>query len=277
MKGKKRSILLISLIFIILITMVSAKIGIEYYCDVTKSECKSVDNSMTTLEDVYFIDVDVFFYQYPEEKTNSMLAALALECADAQGAFDEYKEVLVGDTSYLREDLKIIANDLDLAESNFSFCLDSRERAFKLNEDIERGENIGVTTNPTVFIHGEKLEGLMSYEEYEAIVKEKLGFDEVIVEEEEEIIPEEEIVEVVYTEEECSGCESDDLCLQIGVRKEGLFCGFTQLMETQKATGEVCENNYECSSNECIDSVCTGEEPGFFGRVLNWFKGFYSV
>ena len=257
--------------------MVSAKINIEYYCDITTSECKSVDNSMNTLEDVYFIDVDVFFYQYPEEDENSMLTALALECANAQDTFDEYKEVLVGENIYSRENLKEIANELELAESNFSFCLDSRELGFKLNEDIERGENSDVTTIPTVFIHGEKLEGLMSYEEYEAIVMEKIRFNEVDEEETVEV-SEEEAIELVYTDDdECSGCESDDLCLQFGVRKEGLFCGFNQIMETQKTTEETCDNNYECSSNECINRACTGEKPGVFGRILNWFKGFYSV
>ena len=279
MNGKKRVFLITGMLLILLLTLVSAKIGVEYYCDVTTNDCKTLEGYMNTLGNVYDLDVEVFFYQFPEEEYDSMTTALALECAEAQGMFDEYKDALIEENSYSRDNLKDVAVDLGIKYSNFSFCLDSREKGFKLQEDIDRGLNVGVEEIPTVFIHGERISGLVSYNEYEAAIKEKLGLNGVIMPEVEpiEIVEEEEPIEIVF-EDGCTGCEYDDLCLNSGVREGNMYCGYDDIMRSQKEVGSECYEDHECLSNSCSESTCSNEEkPGFFGRILGFFKKIYMI
>jgi len=49
---------------------------------------------------------------------------------------------------------------------------------------------------------------------------------------------------------------SNDSCSQIGLRKDGKFCNFNLIWETQKKENKDCENNFECSSNICVSSKC---------------------
>lgn len=280
MKGKKRVFLITAMLLILLITLVSAMMSVEFYCDVTVSDCQTAHSYMSTLEDMYYLDMEVDFYQFPNEDYDSMTAALALECADIQGMFDEYKDALIDEMSYSRTNLKDVAVELGMGYANFSFCLDSRERGFMLQEDIDRGVSVGVDIIPTMFIQGEKLEGLYEYEDYEAVVKEKLGLDEAAIPEyvEEEVEEEEEeVIEIVIEETDCTGCLFDDLCLEPGVRKDGMYCEYDSTMQSQREEGSACDNNYECSSNVCEDNICDGEELSFFGRIINFFKNLYKI
>lgn len=75
--------------------------------------------------------------------------------------------------------------------------------------------------------------------------------------------------EFVTAELKCDGCQQEGVCIPYGVRKDQAFCGLQGLMDPQKSEGQECENNYECSSNLCIDSQCVAQ--GLFRNIMNWF------
>ncbi len=75
----------------------------------------------------------------------------------------------------------------------------------------------------------------------------------------------------VTLEEKCTfGCLYGKSCLPIGTRVSGDFCSINRDLEPQLESSSVCENNFECSSNLCIDNQCV--EKGLFSKIVEWFK-----
>jgi len=72
----------------------------------------------------------------------------------------------------------------------------------------------------------------------------------------------------------CNGCKVEDICYQIGHRKEGNFCSDNKEFISQKEESISCDNNFECKSNLCIDNECI--ESGFFKAMISWFKNLFS-
>jgi hypothetical protein len=60
----------------------------------------------------------------------------------------------------------------------------------------------------------------------------------------------------------CSnGCQQNGNCLPYGTRlvQDGtaLYCGINGGLQGQLNTNELCQNNYECSSNQCVSGSCS--------------------
>jgi len=70
-----------------------------------------------------------------------------------------------------------------------------------------------------------------------------------------------------------SGCVNDDNCIPVSTRTDKHYCDLDNNMKDQKEYG-VCNNNYECLSNICIDSECI--ERGLIRKVFDWFKSFFD-
>lgn len=94
--------------------------------------------------------------------------------------------------------------------------------------------------------------------------------------------PEEEKIETPRAEASptrtCdSGCLLEGVCVPIGIRSQGNFCDVTGQMSSQLAEGNSCENNFECSTNQCSSGVCVDisrqleEQTGLLRRILSWF------
>jgi len=73
---------------------------------------------------------------------------------------------------------------------------------------------------------------------------------------------------IVY---ECSGCSLNNQCYPFGYRKNETFCSDSgnQFIE-QRESDSTCENNFECSSNLCIDDRCVSS--GLWQKILRWFS-----
>ena len=69
-------------------------------------------------------------------------------------------------------------------------------------------------------------------------------------------------------------CPSDGKCYPFGHRKSEKFCSDTGSFVEQLKGDTICENNFECSSNLCIDSQCVSE--GFLQKVMNWFSKLFG-
>lgn len=54
----------------------------------------------------------------------------------------------------------------------------------------------------------------------------------------------------------CAGCSYKDDCLSIGTRIDSQYCSLIKALMVQKSEEEICNNNYECKSNECSDGKC---------------------
>ncbi|MDP2906390.1 MAG: hypothetical protein Q8O03_00470 [Nanoarchaeota archaeon] len=69
-------------------------------------------------------------------------------------------------------------------------------------------------------------------------------------------------------------CPLDGKCYPFGYRKKGMFCSDEGMFKEQLVAEEVCDNNFECSSNVCIDSKCVS--AGAIRKFFEWFKGIFG-
>ena len=89
-----------------------------------------------------------------------------------------------------------------------------------------------------------------------------------------------EVPKPTYTQEVignsfvCNGCAEDNKCYPFGYRKVGDYCSDNSQFVTQLEAEKSCDNNFECSSNVCVNSTCIS--PGLIEKILNWFKKFFG-
>ncbi len=68
----------------------------------------------------------------------------------------------------------------------------------------------------------------------------------------------------------CQGClNEDNICIPFGLRTETKFCDTDYSLKNQKSESISCNNNYECSTNICVNSKCIS--PSFIQKIINWF------
>jgi protein-disulfide isomerase len=106
---------------------------------------------------------------------NAQQSAEAAECADEQGKFWEYHEVLfakgAGDGTGLNvADLKQYAADLKLDTKKFDSCLDSHKYATEVAKDTSDGSAAGVSGTPSFFINGQQLVGAQPYSAFQQAI-----------------------------------------------------------------------------------------------------------
>lgn len=119
-----------------------------------------------------------FFFPLPQHK-NGILAAKAAYCAEEQGKFWEYHDMLFEyqqsfDNSQSINDARAAmishAKHLQLNITLFEQCLDSEEVLNKVMKDIEIGKKLGLKGTPTFFINGKELVGTQSYNTFKSFI-----------------------------------------------------------------------------------------------------------
>jgi len=110
---------------------------------------------------------------------NAQKAAEAAECANKQGKFFQYHDLLFGkggaDGAGLDTiSLKQYAKDLGLNQAQFDNCLDSGAAASAIAKDISDGATAGVSGTPTLFVNGKKIVGAQPFNVFEQAIEEAL-------------------------------------------------------------------------------------------------------
>lgn len=72
----------------------------------------------------------------------------------------------------------------------------------------------------------------------------------------------------------CNGCKFDKKCYPFGYRKAGDYCSDEYSFVKQLEADQSCENNFQCSTNLCIDNQCISS--GIWQKFLNWFKRLFG-
>ena len=98
---------------------------------------------------------------------NSWLAAQAAECANEQGRFWQFHDVLYanqgkkGSDAFSLRNLRRFAEALDMDSAAFASCLDSGRYASIVTNETDTAFQLGVSKTPTIFVNGrEVLSGL---------------------------------------------------------------------------------------------------------------------
>jgi len=119
---------------------------------------------------------------------NARSAHIASECADEQGKFWEYHDVLFQKqaewnrlaSSDLDITLSQFAVDLGMQAASFESCMESQDIADEVNQDTLEARKYGATGTPTFFIGNEKdgfikLVGAQPYAAFQSAIDKQLG------------------------------------------------------------------------------------------------------
>ncbi len=83
------------------------------------------------------------------------------------------------------------------------------------------------------------------------------------------------IVASICPESPCSsGCSFSNTCVPIGYRSNGKYCSLNGQFTSQYNESSVCENNFECSTNQCIDGECISST--LWQRIIGWFRTLFG-
>jgi protein-disulfide isomerase len=103
-------------------------------------------------------------------------AAIASVCAQRQGKFFEYADVLFANQQYLRRnDLENYAEEMGLDLGEFKTCLDDPTAQAQVIADRKDGEALGIQFTPSIFINGKLMEELLPPDELRSLINRELA------------------------------------------------------------------------------------------------------
>lgn len=138
--------------------------------------CSEIQEELQSLVEKYPIRVVWFHLPNEEEHPESLPAAIASECANQQGRFWEYHDLLFENQSKLspqlyRESAELLGFDLQ----RFQDCQLSLETVQLINNHRSFAHINEVNSTPTIIINESIIEGLPEEGELESLITKSLG------------------------------------------------------------------------------------------------------
>jgi protein-disulfide isomerase len=158
-----------------------AKVRIVEYSDFQCPYCKAFHPVLKQALEQYKDQV-VFSYKHLPLSSHPQAnnAALASECANEQGKFFEY-----GDMLFARQDewgktqgvqkFKDYAARMGLKTSQFNSCLDDKKYQEKVDANAAEAQKFGVSGTPGTFVNGQFIGGLTTIDEVKQVIDEELA------------------------------------------------------------------------------------------------------
>jgi protein-disulfide isomerase len=106
---------------------------------------------------------------------NAAPAAEAANCANDQGKYWEYHDLLFSGGRLNRQTYESYAQTLSLNMSEFNACLDDRRYQKEVEADYNYASELGVQSTPTFFINGLALVGAQPFEVFEQVIDMELA------------------------------------------------------------------------------------------------------
>ena len=229
---------------------------------------------------IVFRDFPLSFHQ------NAQKAAEAAECADDQGKFWQYHDMLFekgsGDgTGLATNDLKSYAQTLGLNTATFNNCLDSGKYTSEVQKDQADGTSYGVRGTPAFFVNGQLISGAQPYANFQQVIDAELAKSNN---------PSKIITTGGVVNEEVTSCNNGCLlnskCIPFGQRtqnnNQNVYCSLQNAFEVQKTVNESCQNSYECLSDQCSNGKCIDlgekidENSNILQKILDWLNNLFG-
>jgi protein-disulfide isomerase len=148
------------------------------YSDFQCPYCSGFHNSMKQLVNDYNGKVQWVFRHFPLTSLHpqAQSAAEASECANEQGKFWEYADILFANQDKFNNDYYLeIASTLGLNKTNFQNCLNTKKYQTRVEQDQQNGAAAGVNGTPGSFLIDQngkvqEVKGALPYESLKAMV-----------------------------------------------------------------------------------------------------------
>jgi protein-disulfide isomerase len=140
--------------------------------------CQRVMPTLKQIREKYGDKVRVVWKDFPLTQIHPQAfdAAVAGNCAREQGKFWELHDQLFPNQQALQpEFLKRYAASAGMDSAKFDACLDSTKYQQKVQDAINVGTRLGVSSTPTVYINGRLVSGAQPFEVFAAVIDEELA------------------------------------------------------------------------------------------------------
>ena len=153
-----------------------APVTIIEFSDFECPYCSQLNETMNRILTAYSDHVRIVFRQFPLTSLHprAMAAAEASLCAAENGKFWELHDALFSDQALQAADLRSKAESIGLDVEAFEACLSSGRHTAAVKRDLTAGGAVGVTGTPALFVNGRPLQGAVTYEQLEAVIKDEL-------------------------------------------------------------------------------------------------------
>lgn len=114
----------------------------------------------------------------------AQVSAEAAECANDQGKFWEYHDLLyqkqaeqgTGTIQYTKEDIKTWMSELGMDNATFNDCVDSGKHTQTVKDDAAYASGTaGVQATPSFFVNGQKVEGAQPFSVFKTMIDQELA------------------------------------------------------------------------------------------------------
>jgi len=120
--------------------------------------------------------VKLVFRDYPILGQDSILSALAGGCANDQGKFWEFHDLMFANQTALNRDTFLqYATDLDMDVETFTKCFDERQHLTQIQADYVYAQSLGVAGAPSFFINGRFISGAQPYQIFADTINQELA------------------------------------------------------------------------------------------------------
>jgi protein-disulfide isomerase len=145
------------------------------YADYECPYCQQVQPALDRLEADFkgrmaFVYKDMPLPMHP----HAQKAAEASRCAELQGKYWEYHDLLEKNKALEVPQLKVTASQVGLETAAFDKCLDSGEQAGAVKSTQDEAQKLGLQGTPSFFLNGRFFTGNLSYDQIRQIVQDEL-------------------------------------------------------------------------------------------------------
>ncbi len=153
----------------------TAPLTVVEYADYECPYCQQVQPALDKLQATYKGKMAFVFKDMPlPMHAHAEKAAEASRCAQAQGKYWEYHDLLFANKQLDAPGLKEAARQLKLDEDTFNKCLESSATVPEIRSASEEAQALGVQGTPTLFINGRLYSGALTYDKLQAAIEEEL-------------------------------------------------------------------------------------------------------
>jgi protein-disulfide isomerase len=154
----------------------AAPIKIVEFSDFQCPYCTRAADTVKEVLTKYGDKVSVEYRHFPLDfHKRAHRAAEGSECANQQGKFWEYHDLLFANQSALEEDnLKDYATKAGLDVAKFDACMADVATAKIVDADMENGASVGMSGTPGFYINGKLLAGAVPIEEFAKVIDAEL-------------------------------------------------------------------------------------------------------
>lgn len=150
----------------------NAKVKVVEFADFQCPFCRESYSILNQVIDEHPNDIYLEYRHFALNQFSRDIAEASL-CADEQGRFWEYHDLLFANQSILDDTmLTNFASRLALDQDQFIECITNRRYASQVSKDFNDALGFGVLATPTFFINGHKVQGVIPKEIWEKVLGE---------------------------------------------------------------------------------------------------------